>query len=80
MHGLERIESVWAWVCTDKDDNTEGIPAFDMGGKPMPMMSSRKDLIMKMRPVAEQLQRQGHKMALVEFAARITHDTIGEED
>ena len=75
--GLPRIESVWAWVCTDKTDNTEGVPAFMLpNGMAMPMYSSRKDIAMKMKHAAEDLAMQGHKMALVEFAARITHDEI----
>lgn len=75
--GLKRIESIWAWVCTDKEDNTEGVPAFQMpNGMAMPMYSSRKDIAMKMKPAAEDLAKEGHKMALVEFAARITHDEI----
>ena len=76
MNGVTRIESVWAWVCTDKEDGTEGIPAMGMGEKIIPMSSVRKDLIERMRPEAEDLAAQGHTMALVEFAARITHEQI----
>lgn len=75
--GLARIESVWAWVCTDKTDGTEGVPAFRLpNGMAMPMYSTRKDIAMKMKDAATDLAGQGHKMAFVEFTARITHDEI----
>lgn len=75
--GLPRIESIWAWVCTDKEDGTEGVPAMKgPGGLIIPMYTTRKDIAMKMKPTAEDLAKEGHKMALVEFAARITHDEI----
>lgn len=75
--GLPRIESVWAWVCTDKTDGTEGVPAVTLAnGLTVPMYSSRKDIALRMKPTAELMAKEGHKMALVEFAARITHDEI----
>lgn len=74
--GLPRIESIWAWVCTDKTDDTEGVPAVMVNGIATPMYTTRKDIAMKMRHTAEAFARQGHKMALVEFVARITHDEI----
>lgn len=75
--GLPRIESIYAWVCTDKTDGTEGVPAFTLpGGMTVPMYASRKEVAMKMLPTAQALAADGHKMALVEFAARITHDEI----
>lgn len=75
--GLARIESIFAWVCTDKTDGTEGVPAFMLpNGMAMPMYSSRKDIVLLMRPTAESMAREGHKMTLVEYAYRITLEEI----
>lgn len=76
MYGQIRIESIWAWVCTDKDDGTEGIPAVTVGEHTIPLSTCRRDLAEAMRPTAERLQAEGHKMALVEFTARITHENL----
>lgn len=75
--GLPRIESIFAWICTDKADGTEGVPAVGMaGGMVVPLYSSRKEIALKMRPAAEEMARQGNKMALVEFAYRIPLEVI----
>lgn len=75
--GLPRIESVFAWICTDKNDGTEGVPAVTLpNGMIAPMYSSRKDVAMRMQATAEALARDGNKMSLVEFASRITHEEI----
>lgn len=76
MHGQVRIESIFAWVCTDKDDGTEGVPAVQAGEHIVSLSTCRRDLAEAMRPTAERLQKEGHKMALVEFTARITHENL----
>lgn len=75
--GLPRVEHIYAWICTDDADNTEAIPAFTTpNGVPMPMVAIRREIAEMMRPKAEQFVANGKKMALVEFASRITLEEI----
>lgn len=76
MDGLPRVDSLWAWICTDID-GTEAIPAFTLpNGATLPMVAIRRSVVEKMRPKAMEFAANGRKMALVEFAARITHETL----
>lgn len=72
-HGKLRIEQMYAFVCLDPEDNTEGIPAFidPATGMPMPMVAADMKRVEQMRPIAEGLVKQtGVRITLCRFEVR----------
>ena len=66
-----KMKSVWAWIGADKESGEEYVIGADMGFGPMPFVTSMKDLIEKMRPMALQHAREFRaNVKLVRFTKR----------
>lgn len=69
--GQLRIEQMYAFVVLDPEDNTEGVPAFQAPGGPMPMVGADMKMVDKLRPIAEAMAEQmGMKITLCRFEIR----------
>lgn len=71
MKGQQKIEKMYAFVCTD-DDGTEGIPAFSgPGGMMLPMVGADLARANSLKPIAEDICKQlGKKITLCRFEVR----------
>jgi len=76
LNGFTNIDEVWAFVAIDKD-NTEGIVGAVIGGRSMPLVCASKDLVDKMRPIAQEAANQrGCKVLLKRFTTMTVVETI----
>jgi hypothetical protein len=76
MEGQLHIDSMWAFVATDKD-GTEGIPAFQSGAMLLPLVGADMQRIESMRPIAQTLaDERGITIKLVHFTNRQEIETI----
>ena len=72
MRGQVRIDEMYAYVIMD-DDDTEGIPAFQLTGSaiPMPMVGADMARVESLNPIAQSMAQQlGKKVTLVRFTTR----------
>jgi hypothetical protein len=68
---MPRIESMWAFVSVDPEDDNEGICTIMWGDMPMPMIASDQTRIAQLRPAACELKRlTGMRVKLVKFTVR----------
>lgn len=82
-HGQLRIEQMYAFVMVDPADNTEGVPAFadPTTGFPMPMVGADMKRVDALRPIAQQLARQGGaKVTLCRFEVRTELETYDHSE
>lgn len=49
---MQKIEQLFAWVMADKDENDEGIPAFETPSGWMPMVGADMARAESLRPMA----------------------------
>lgn len=72
MRGQVHIDQMYAYIVMD-DDDTEGIPAFQLTGSqmPMPMVGADMARVESLNPIAQDMARQlGKKITLVRFSVR----------
>jgi hypothetical protein len=82
MHGLKRIEQMYAFVVTDPEDNTEGIPALaGPGGMALPMVGADWKRVQSLLPAARQLaEDSGMTIRLCRFEVRTEIEVISPGD
>jgi hypothetical protein len=64
---MPKIEQLLAWVIADKDEDDEGVPAFNTDMGPMPMMGADLGRVLgTMRQIAQQAaDMQGKPIKLI---------------
>jgi hypothetical protein len=68
---MPRIESVWAFVSVDPEDDNEGICSMMWGGSLLPMIASDKTRVEQLKPIARDLKHYtGMRIKLVKFTVR----------
>lgn len=74
-----RIESMYAFVAVDPEDDTEGVIGFTAPSGWIPMVGADMDMVEKLRPMAEGIARaHSQKVLLVHFTNREEVEVIGE--
>ena len=71
-----RIKSIWAFIATNPEDDSEGIPAALMSGTWMPLMAADEDRVASLRPIARDLVSRGAKIRLVRFDTMVELDEV----
>lgn len=76
-HTPQKIERLYAWICTEPDGG-HGIPALKTaGGMAMPMIGSDVVRIQDLRPWAEMVRKEkGYPVELVEFSVRTVLEVL----
>jgi hypothetical protein len=70
-----RIEKIYAWICLD-DDDSEGIPAIQIGNMAYPLIGADKERMESYRPFVEAIRKSGKPMKLVEFKDMVTLEEL----
>jgi hypothetical protein len=70
-----RIEKIYAWICRD-DDDSEGIPAIQIGEVAYPLIGADLERIESYRPFAEAIRKSGKPIKLVEFKEMVTLEEL----
>lgn len=74
---MPKVTELYAYVMADKDENDEGVPAFEMGGTVYPLMGADLPRIKSLRPFAQALaNKQGKDMKLLRFSQMEVVDVI----
>lgn len=71
----QKIERVYAWVCT-QPDGSEGVAAATIGWLAMPLVGADMARIAALRPYAEEVRRSGCAVRLVCFASTATLEEL----
>lgn len=72
MKGQFRIDTMYAYICTDLD-GSEGVPALNPNkdGVVMPLMGAGMDRMLSLRPYAVHIAKtMGRKVTLCKFTTR----------
>lgn len=74
-----RIETLWAFIALDPEDNTEGIIA-DLSSPtmgPTPLIGADEARVKSLRPIAEAAARLGgYEVKLIRFDNRVVEEVI----
>ena len=74
-----RIESMYAFIAVDPDDDTEGVIGFTAPSGWIPMVGADMEMVEKLRPMAEGIARaHTQTVKLVHFTQREEVEVIGE--
>lgn len=73
-----RIESMYAFVTVDPDDDTEGIIGFSSpDGQWLPMVGADMERVEQLRPIATSIARQtGREVRVVHFTERVEVEVL----
>lgn len=52
---MPKIDKLYAWIISDKNENDEGVPAFKIGDQVMPLMGADLERAVSFEQIAQNL-------------------------